>query len=1204
MARRTLPGPLLCVLSGALLGGVPGACTNRPAPQPSTPRVDAPPTPSLVSPSSPLARAIESQRRRPARESLSAPVPAGIDADLGVVISTDDAKARLELADVLAQLAGPRVQRPTREANDDAVLRYIEGRTRMFAGDLAGAMEQLKSATELDPGAPEPWRELGEVQLLRGQRTEAMRSFRAAAAAGIEDARTLEHLGRNALERGDFSEAAVFLARATQMKPELADPALPSVLGVSLARALAAQGYIRAALESIRGVLTSPPQLTSTSRYAAELGAIFRRQGDLWRDAGDWCCQLGNYEEAGEAYRAGRGLPALESTPLRPRLIFALLRSGRPAEAAAEVIVAIAGEGGRISESDIDLLRYVARHGGNAAHMGEEIDSLARQAASPSLQRDLSWAKIRLLGQDQAGLLRRHVAAFPQDTEASVALLNAARDGAAALDEAARLAAANPAATKTLAEAVLRSRHWNDLPSSGEPSAKLLLAFVEAKRGRLNLALSAVSTLDSPASIARHAALGQVEIGLDIGDMDAAEAGLKRLRAGRDVDSQRLLARGLFLLSKLTDAETEVQSVLNTAPQPGAAPRVADLLLGADIALRQRRGDVAEARLNAAAELDPYDDCPWSLLMVLHSAEGPLPDNAKLSHAVRELRQKSPESRTVRVLLARDLMRRQQWTKAEAELRSLVDGDPGDAGPIELLAMVWQERLKAPGASVDEARDWLLAHLRIRPQAPVLLAALASLDASRGKPSEAEAIVREALSTGGGPDVSRVLERLLRNHLGREAEADELAAKRLDKSHRTPAESLEVADIAMRQRKPLDAMQALAAITPPDVAITSDQAMQAVAMAAKAIDDARGGQQAAEVNAAASRVIESCIGLVPRLTPELHERRIEAMAMDPARTKEDLLQAAILWLQQHPRTGPNAFLKVVQSLAAARRAALIPDFLEEAVNSGAADVPVLLLWFEAVAEFGDAAKGRALVDRLHAIGRLPAVMNQIAPNLDPAEIRDLRAEAAYILGVFFAQLNRDADSNAMYEHVLTIDPNHAWTCNNLGYYLADRGIELDRASELLERAYAAKPGETSIIDSLAWLRYKRGVIVDVTDPETGQVKVRGAVSLLLEAARTVQGQRNNTIQDHLGDALWLAGRREEAVAAWERAADLCRWRLDAADDARGAADIEPGESADVVRARAILESTNRKREAAAAGRRVQVAPQVADPDPQPRAENP
>jgi predicted Zn-dependent protease len=86
--------------------------------------------------------------------------------------------------------------------------------------------------------------------------------------------------------------------------------------------------------------------------------------------------------------------------------------------------------------------------------------------------------------------------------------------------------------------------------------------------------------------------------------------------------------------------------------------------------------------------------------------------------------------------------------------------------------------------------------------------------------------------------------------------------------------------------------------------------------------------------------------------------------------------------------------------------------------------------------------------------------------------------------------------------------------------LAERGDRLDEAVALVQQALKADPDNGSYMDSLGWAYVQ-------------QKKYDRAEPLLRRAA--AQLPSNSVVQDHLGDLLWATGRRQDAVAAWQRA---------------------------------------------------------------------
>ena len=92
--------------------------------------------------------------------------------------------------------------------------------------------------------------------------------------------------------------------------------------------------------------------------------------------------------------------------------------------------------------------------------------------------------------------------------------------------------------------------------------------------------------------------------------------------------------------------------------------------------------------------------------------------------------------------------------------------------------------------------------------------------------------------------------------------------------------------------------------------------------------------------------------------------------------------------------------------------------------------------------------------------------------------------------------------------------------NFLGYGKLERGEDLDAAEAMVRKASALRPDDASITDSLGWAQFKRG-------------KVDEAIATLARAASADPGQYE--IREHLGDALYTAGRRIEARFEWRAA---------------------------------------------------------------------
>lgn len=103
---------------------------------------------------------------------------------------------------------------------------------------------------------------------------------------------------------------------------------------------------------------------------------------------------------------------------------------------------------------------------------------------------------------------------------------------------------------------------------------------------------------------------------------------------------------------------------------------------------------------------------------------------------------------------------------------------------------------------------------------------------------------------------------------------------------------------------------------------------------------------------------------------------------------------------------------------------------------------------------------------------------------------------------------------------LVLSPDQPLTLNYLGYSWIERGKNISKAKEMLERAIFLSPREGFIADSLGWAYYL--------------LKDYARAAAVLENAVTFD-PGSGVINDHLGDAYWRIGRKREARYQWTKA---------------------------------------------------------------------
>lgn len=147
----------------------------------------------------------------------------------------------------------------------------------------------------------------------------------------------------------------------------------------------------------------------------------------------------------------------------------------------------------------------------------------------------------------------------------------------------------------------------------------------------------------------------------------------------------------------------------------------------------------------------------------------------------------------------------------------------------------------------------------------------------------------------------------------------------------------------------------------------------------------------------------------------------------------------------------------------------------------------------------------------------------VAVFTEAIEKKPLLPDLHFHLGATFDKLNRFDEMVRHMKKTIDLDASHANALNYLGYTYADKGIELDQAITLINRALAVRPNDGYFIDSLAWAYYKQG-------------RLKDAIELLEKAASAIPD--DPIIHEHLGEVYLKDNHTELAKKAWERSLEL------------------------------------------------------------------
>jgi tetratricopeptide (TPR) repeat protein len=1092
------------------------------------------------------------------------------DGGLGVV-GPDAAASGKSLEAVLGEiLAGPTPKwlagegakgSDTAESRGRAARLYTSGRMKSQAGNTDAAIKDFENAAALDPGSGELWLALGEAQLAGSRRVAAGTSLQRAAKAGLESRRLYWLLAIEAERANRVDEQLWLLAKARGMGPGAGDETLGFVIDAALGKALAARGEGLASDEAYRSSLRIPEEMPGPSAYREEVLSLLRRRGDLWLEIGDRALLRGDVAVAQEALEKAGELGSINADAILERRVGVAREAGRTGEICTLILGRLEESGGLATGRLIGLIDETISGTTAAKPMARAISELraSLKAEGPipaSVESALVRAEAAAWPGGAAKVLRARLAEAPEDRAVLSAWLD---DPAAGGSERGRvlrdLVRGNPDQSAAIAERLLDSGVGvydvlGRLAGAKDDASRLLRAEILLGLGRGEDALAGlprdrwtsgyvVAGLEFEARAAASAG--------DWGRFESALTALNEQAAGDSADAAVEVGfgrgRALLAAQRYVAAWRAVEPVLE---RDSVAKSLSRTLMAARIAMRAGENGAADRLLRRGLLIDARDERLYEGLVSLLGSQGSAEAGDRavdqagaaaaastaLTDVARQVRQNIPSSRLLRWFGAQDQLAKGQYEEARQGLLRLAAEEP-TAGPLLDLLVTSVLRGEDSKASA-EVEAWLRDSAARHPDATGPRLALARLLSGSSRFDEALAVLEAGNRRPVAMDVVRAREGVLRA-AGRTAEARASAEERLGVKAgggRSIDGSIEWASILGDDSKFGEAAAALAAGVPAESSLSDSQRQMVLGIVGKGL-------------ASTSLAGESAAGLVElvswagergvRLSPQMHDQHVLLLARSEGVSDESLLRAAELARTQYPSLGDNVYRRMGQALVDAKRLERAASFLVLVLRERpGVSSEVVIQAVQAVRGAGSRDVVVALLSSFDAPGRVADVMRKLNIVTDvPLTEQGQRAELAFTLGLMFSEDGREDLAELAYRKALEADPLHGWSNNNLGYSMAERGENLDEAETLLVRALATLPEDGSVLDSLGWVRYKRGRVNDGVDA-SGKA-YEGAVKLLQRAAASPKGQGNPTILDHAGDALWRAGNAAAAKELWTRA---------------------------------------------------------------------
>ena len=129
----------------------------------------------------------------------------------------------------------------------------------------------------------------------------------------------------------------------------------------------------------------------------------------------------------------------------------------------------------------------------------------------------------------------------------------------------------------------------------------------------------------------------------------------------------------------------------------------------------------------------------------------------------------------------------------------------------------------------------------------------------------------------------------------------------------------------------------------------------------------------------------------------------------------------------------------------------------------------------------------------------------------------------FLQGALYEKENKFSDAEGAFRKALEINKDDPAVLNYLGFILADRGLKLDEAVSLTQKAVQSDPTNGAYLDSLGWAYFKLNKL------DLSEQYLKKAV---------IFSNTDPAIHDHLGDLYFKTKRFEEARAEWTKSVQL------------------------------------------------------------------
>jgi|GEM_PF-6154413 len=1021
----------------------------------------------------------------------------------------------------------------------------LAARAQCARGEMDAAVRGLAEYVRSAPNDLQAWREIARMLDAAGRRDLAAAAWSRLLVTLPLDA---EALGSGGIDAAGARQPLVACERLLKLRQMQRLGEAPQQLqGIEIAQTVALGlslrelGYVSAAAHCLREVANE-----SLRGTGAQDAAITRQAADLQRIAGECYVAAGAMQEASECFQFALTGAGVEDRVSLPRLVWSLCAQGRNAAAAlacANALQNINAPGRAGVPQAMALL----------ASAGQE--KVAFELLLGESDRVAARTRVVLGTQDALGQSSQ----LPVDDASSRLDLTlrisgiAERNGLSkAIDQACQYCAAYPwnAADMAIAlrcipapPSLIRQALHERLDASAPPHTTQANTQVNTQsnihsNAQANTTTNAVHAKQNAHDTVRTAArLLAAQFELQGGEAEAAYRLAQPLIAG---ENEPLRAVAVYAAAAMEDA-ARVEQI---SKQPVACAQLAAAFAEAFAALGNRskaeqwseraiaidaqlaqvwvarskvdlvptpgtaearateaRAAPAQARLSAERAWEAESKRFEGTRRMLELSPA---DKIEQSELYQLLRQQPTHDVALRELNRFDAIRRGQQGQGEPVLESLRALLLEDATDSEVAVVL--VTASAAASQLPETEIWLEALRARRPASPALLEALVSVKARQGRLTEGVQALRDASVAQPESAARRRAWARGLSIAGRNEQAYSVIAPEGD-FDAGPRALLERAEFAARAERNGDVLEDLQRVQALD-ALTEAQQLTALSLALR-LSKERPERRELLANIGARAMLSADAGPAALSAAMLGGSMQEAVALAQSKAQG---WSAVASCESAQRLLDEQFPRRALALLAA-----IEPLAQRGERRAIRRAQIAIM-----AQIDDVVAARQLSEDSLREGMRPFLS-------DTPEASDAK-ERNELAGCFMLA-DHLVSAEQLFSEAIKTDPNFGEAFNNLAWLRMLRGEINDTTRDLVQRALALQPNDTSVLDTAGWLAYLQ------PDQDANCEK---ALQMLQRA--TMSADASLEALDHYGDALWCANQREHATRVWRQVVEAAAGR--------------------------------------------------------------